>query len=509
MKIGFGKAGVASDHYLASLAALEILREGGNAFDAALAVSAVLSVVQPQTSGLGGDGFLLAVLENEEIIVYNGSGRSPKNFPVDSYLAKKPLRGLLTITMPGLIDLWGFIYENYATLDMERILRPAISLALNGFHIGVSLARSIAQLEKELSREPEYKNWFDLYSGHREGDFFTNKDLGVILRRIAIRGWDEFYYGETAEEIVLELQKLGLDIGLDDFMEHKGYIDKPLKLDLETQILHEIPPNTQGISTLQMIDALYSEELNKYDFEDPLRIIRWSEPVKKIYNFRDNHIGDINYMNIDPNRYVRYKDVKRLDLDRKDPYLRSGGDTTFFVVGDHHGNIVGFIQSLFYPFGSGVVAKGIVFQNRGAGFSYTRDKPNSPAPQKRPLHTLSILMVRDYGKDSVHMIGCAGGHWRPQIHTRIYENIFVYSMSLDQAIEAPRFIYDYSEHSYEINRLLIENYLRPPDKTEYLIHYMKKLGGTGLVNILRRDLKRGLVSVASDPRSEGVALSLN
>ena len=513
MKIGFGLEGVATDHQLASLAALEILRRGGNAFDAALAASAVLSVVQPHSSGLGGDGFLLAKLSSDEIIVYNGSGRSLKKFSADDYLREKPVRGLLTITVPGLVDLWGYVYENYASLDLVEILRPAISLASNGFYVGVSLARAIENIERELSGgvRREYENWYKLYANTRSGDLHVNKELSSVLRRIATRGWDEFYYGSIGEDIVSELQKIGLDIGLDDLMEHRGYVDKPLVLDLGDKTLYEIPPNSQGISTLQMIDALYRESLHKYGFEDPQRIISWLKPIEKIYYFRDNYLGDIDYMSINPHEYTSYEKIPDTPQDLSINTARGGGDTTFFVTGDRYGNLVGFIQSLFYPFGSLVVAKGIVFQNRGAGFSYRRDVPNAPAPSKRVLHTLSILLVRDHGSGKDHIIGCAGGHWRPQIHTRIYENLFIYSMSLEKAVSAPRFIYDYEYEGRQnpSRALIIENYLKPPERIDLEIRYMKSLGGTGLVNVLIRDNRRGVIEVASDPRSEGVALASN
>jgi len=463
--------GIAADHPLAVKAGKEILEEGGNIFDATIAISSVLSVVQPQMGGLGGDAFILILLNNGEVLIYNGSGRSLKNFDVDEYLKEKPIRGPLTFTVPGLVDLWGFLQDNFCSMDLKRILKSSISIAFNGFNIGLLLAEHIKECEADLYK---FDNWRKMYLGKKFGDLFKNPSLGLILSRIGEKGWEEFYRGELAIDMVNELNKQGVKIELKDLEEHKGFKVKPIKYEIQDKILYEIPPNSQGISTLQMISALYELKLDKYEFFDKSRIKAWAEPVRKIYNFRDKHIGDPEFVKINVSEYLSYGSLNYTSLKAE---VSGEGDTTFFTLVDSKGNLIGFIQSLFYPFGSGLIAHGISFQNRGSAFAKIKNLPNSPSPNKRPLHTLSILAVED--KEFKGIIGCAGGDLRPQIHTRIFENIFVYKMSLEEAIKASRFL-------FLKDSIIFEDSLKR---------------SAGLVNAsLYKDKS---IIVATDPRGEG------
>lgn len=493
-KIGVGVKGVTADHPLAVKAGLEVLEEGGNAFDAAIAVSAVLSVVQPQMGGPGGDGFLLGFI-GDQVVAYASSGRSPSGFNADKFIEEKPVRGPLTVTVPGLVYLWGIINEEYGSMDLSILLRPAISLAYNGFHAGYTLAESVKAAEKELS---SYK-WADYYKGVRLGGRVVNKDMARTLRLIASRGWEEFYQGDLAESIVSELQEQGVDIGLEDLMDHSGFKTTPLKLEVDGRIHYELPPNTQGASTLQLISALYEEELSKLDFNDPERIEAWSKPVSDVYLFRDLYLGDPDYMTIDVESYLTYSSVKRAlkDVSSMQSEVNTG-DTTFFIVSDGE-SVIGFIQSLFYPFGSGLIAQGFPVQNRGIGFARSRGLPNSPAPRKLPLHTLSVLGVVDDRRK--YIIGCVGGDYRPQLHLRVYENIFVYNMNLVDAVKAPRFIYT---ELYNTQKVVVEEPLKPPGKVNTsLVGY---LSSHGHVHVAVVDEDR--VILVNDPRSEGVAIAL-
>ncbi|MEM4484805.1 MAG: gamma-glutamyltransferase [Sulfolobales archaeon] len=495
VKFSVGRKGVSADHPLAVKVGIEVLERGGNAFDAAIAVSAVLSVVQPQMGGPGGDGFMIAFSGND-LIAYASSGRAPKGFDAERYLREKPYRGPLTVTVPGLVYLWGYIHDEYATLSMEDLLRPAISLAYNGFYAGWFLSRSSRLYESEL----DAYEWRKYFKGVREGDLIVNKDMARTLRIIASRGWDEFYYGSLAEEIVLQLQNQGVNIDLDDLMDHEGFSIKPLKLDINERVLYELPPNTQGISTLQLISALYELELYKYEFKDPERIYAWSKPVEEVYRFRDLNIGDIDYMRINVENHVRYSTIPKKYEIRSSTNLRDG-DTTFFIVSDGE-SLIGFIQSLFYPFGSGLIAGGFPVQNRGYGFSKEKGLPNSPAPRKRPLHTLSILAVED--NKMKYVIGCTGGDYRPQIHLRLYENLFIYNMNLVEALAAPRFIYT---QPLDIQKIIeIEEPLEAP-RSEFIkvsrVGYHK---GTGHAHIGVMS-ERGIIKLASDPRTEGISIS--
>jgi len=499
VKSAFGTRGASTDSYLASKAALEVLEEGGNAFDATIAASAVLSVVQPHSGGLGGDGFLLAFV-GDEVLAYASSGRSPSGFKAEEYLRLKPRRGPLTVTVPGLVNLWGFLIEEYCQLPLDRLLRPAVSLAYNGFYSGYALARASKLSEPELSG---YR-WARYFKGIEPGSYVVNKEAARTLRVIASRGWDEFYYGKLAEQLVSELQDQGVDIGLDDLMDHEGSVVRPLKLGIGDLTLYELPPNTQGATTLQLISALYELELSRYPFDDPRRVLAWSKVVEDSYTFRDLFLGDPEAMEVDVAEYLTYG--KAVELLAKSGAVGGSGtyggtDTTFFVVYDGD-SLVGFIQSLFYPFGSGLVALGFPFQNRGAGFAKRPGLPNSPAPRKRPLHTLSILGVARGSRR--YVIGCAGGDWRPQIHLRVFENIFTYGMDPALAVDAPRFIY---VEPVGAKRVVVEARLRTPKEEGVAVEVVDYYGQTGLVHVAVADIERRVAQLVADPRSEGVALA--
>ena len=496
-----GRVGVVSDHQLASQVGIEILKRGGNAFDAAIAVSAVLSVVQPHMGGVGGDAFLLGFI-GDEVVAYMSSGRSPSGFNAEEFLEKNPLRGPLTVTIPGLVHLWGHIHEELATMPLETLLEPAIKLAYNGFRVGISLAEACSMGEKELE---SYK-WTDYFRGLKLGDFYVNREAARALRKIASRGWEELYYGDLAEEAVSELQDQGVNVGLDDFMEHESYKVKPLKLEVDGFALYELPPNTQGISTLQLISALYELELYREPFNAPSRVVAWSKPVADVYAFRDKNLGDPDYMSIDPQSYVKYstiRETKRSPSDLSNKERRAlGSDTTFFIVSDGEA-LVGFIQSLFYAFGSGLIMVGFPVQNRARGFANEKGLPNSPAPRKLPLHTLSVLGL-DAGNEK-YIIGCVGGDLRPQLHLRVFENVFIYGMRLDKAVAAPRFAYT---RFYGEQEVMVEEPLRAPSKLESGIT-AKSVDYLGLMgHVHAGKLSKHSLLLACDPRSEGLPLAI-
>ncbi|MEM3551613.1 MAG: gamma-glutamyltransferase [Candidatus Bathyarchaeia archaeon] len=487
-----GLKGVSTDSYLASKAALEIMEDGGNAFDAAVAASAVLSIVLPHTSGLGGDGFLLAFI-GDEIVAYASCGKSPSGLNVDEYLRIKPVRGPLTVTVPGLANLWDFINDEFCKLPLSRVLKPAISLAYNGFYA----SRYLAEASKATENELGIFKWAKYFKGVGEGAPLKNKEAGQTLKTLASKGCAEFYHGKIAERFVGELKEQGVEIGLDDMASHRGLRVKPLKLNVDGRTLYESPPNTQGVTTLQAISAIHELDLAKYSFENCERIKAWSEIIKTIYAFRDLFIGDPDYMEIDVNKHLTYGKAKEALLKKRfETQSLSSADTTFFSVSDGEA-ILGFIQSLFLPFGSGLISLGFPVQSRGYGFAKNAHLPNSPAPRKRPLTTLSILGVK--ASEKVHLIGCAGGDWRPQIHARIYENLFVYGMSLEEALKAPRFIYN------ESNNLLVESGMPKPCHPTLTVKHFDKIG---LAHVAVKDSKKKLTYFAADPRSEGKALDL-
>ncbi|MDT7889483.1 MAG: gamma-glutamyltransferase [Desulfurococcales archaeon] len=506
-KASVGKAGISADHPLAVKAGIEVLENGGNAFDAAIAVSSVLSVVHPFSGGLGGDSFLAAFLGDDKVFIYNGSGASPSGFDPELYIKNKPARGPLTLTVPGLVELWGYIEERFCKKSLRELLIPAISLAENGFYADSFLVKAIRESKDYLI---DYEDWAQTYIGIEEGNIIYNKGMAEVLKEISSRGWETFYKGKLAEKLVDILRSKGVGITLEDLETHRGFVQKALSLDLGDKILYEIPPNSQGLSTLNMISALHELGLDRYGFDDIKRLALWEEPTKKIYIFRDLHLGDPRFMDIDPSKYTTYSSIiESIDKKTRDmKETREGNmDTTFFVTVDREGNIVGFIQSLYHWFGSGIIALGIPFQSRGAGFSLLKGVPNEPAPRKKPLHTLSVLLIEDHGSAEPvkYVIGCASGDHRPQIHTRIYENIFVYRMDLEAAIEAPRFIYISPSAS---QKLIIEEGLDGPQGFSKIVT-KGSYTAMGRVNACKYHTNRSFAILSPDPRSPSISIAIN
>ena len=431
------KGGAASQEYLATVEGLKVLEKGGNAFDASIAISSILTVMSPNTSSAGGDAFVLALAGGSELIAYNGSGRSPKNFPVEEYLTEKPIIGPLTVTVPGLIDLWDWINENYGSMSLSQLLSRAILLAKNGFYVQESLARAVQLAQPVLA---EYDGWGKVFGAMATGSWVRFKKLGRIYATVGERGADSFYRSKLTEEVVEGLRKLGSPLTYEDFAEHRGMKVAPIRSEHGSHELYELPPNTQGISTLQLLKAIDVVELNKLPFESPERVTEFLRIATEIYGDRDRYVADPSFYKTPVEELLSPAYLeKRLQKRSGNQGLLSDNDTTFFVVADRHGNLVGFIQSIFQSFGSGIVVYDVPFQSRGAGFAKTPGLPNSPGPRKRPLHTLSILLCR-HSIEGDYMIGCAGGDLRPQIHSEIFTNVADYKMPLSRAVEMPRYI---------------------------------------------------------------------
>ncbi|MEM3833443.1 MAG: gamma-glutamyltransferase family protein [Thermoprotei archaeon] len=494
----YGKNGiVVSQNYHASMAGIKILENGGNAFDAAITISSVLSVVIPHTGGLGGDGFILAITP-DSIIGYNGSGPAPSGFDEKEYINIKPIRGPLTITIPGLVDLWRWIYDKYCTKGLEELLSQAISLAVNGFPVSDELARATEASKNTLAA---YQGWNRLYGNLKSGDWFIQKDLGEVLKKIGKFGPEEFYKGELAGELISGLRAQDVPIDIRDLRVYKGEQVRPLRSEYRNYDVYELPPNTQGITTLEILSMIEESNVDKLDFNDTQRIALQLKIAGLAYEDRDTFLGDPRFFQI-PVEKLLSKNYLRNRIQKKQGNILKDADTTFFAVADRFGNMVGFIQSLFYPFGSGIVVKGIPFQNRGVGFAKSLSSPNRPGKGRRPLHTLSILLAEKGERKLI--IGCAGGDLRPQIHSEILENIISYNMKISKAVDAPRFMLtEWNKHFTAI----IEGRLSLPKSNEIKIETLPYYSSSvGIANVI--EYTQGMYAATSDPRSEGVAMAI-
>ncbi len=468
-----GKKIVATQNYIASYVGSKVLESGGNAFDASVAISAVLSVVMPHTSGLGGDGFLLAKTP-EGVIAYNASGWAPKGLRAETI----GVRDVNSIVVPGLVDLWDFLQE-YTTKPYEELLYPAIKLAVDGFNAGRSLSKAI----EGFSGNAE---WNSTFGGKSFSDSIRIPRLGKVLKEVSKDPRN--FYEKVSERLVEGLRKEGSPMEVEDFYSFRGEKVRPLSTTYKDYTLYELPPNSQGVTTLQLLKMVEISGINRAPFKDKERVKKHVELSVLAYEDRNKYVADPRFYDV-PN-FLLDEDYLRKRVNSLPQKMETkDGDTTFFVVGDGE-NEVGFIQSLFYPFGSGIMVEGVVFNNRGHGFS---SGANRPMGRKRPMHTLSILLAE--GKGDTLIIGCAGADLRPQIHAEVFENYVDYGMEIDEAVAAPRFM-------YLGDRVIAETGISNGfEDVGYLSHQV------GIVQAMKRKGDR-YIAVA-DPRSEGVALPVH
>jgi gamma-glutamyltranspeptidase/glutathione hydrolase len=473
-----GRKAVASQNYLASYFGLRVLEKGGNAFDAVIAMSAVLSVVMPHTSGLGGDAFLMAKTP-EGIIAYNASGYSPKNYYVRE--VRNP-RDPNSVMIPGLVDLWSWVERKYMRFSLEEVLKPAIRLANEGFVAGKSLAKAVGE-----ARDMP-KSWIETFGRIRFGDHVKLREMGEVLKAVA-KNPKDFYQGDVAVDLVNGLVKQGVPVELSDFMDFKGFEVRPITTTYKDFTLYELPPNSQGVITLEVLEMVEESNVNSKPYNSLDRVNDHLKIYALAYEDRDQYVADPRYADgyeiLLDREYVR----ERLLQSGITPRELSSQDTTFMVAGDGE-NEVALIQSLFHNFGSGITVKQIPFNNRGLGFGYGK---NRPEPRKRPSHTLSILMAER--KDETVIIGCSAGELRPQVQTQVFEYYADYMLEIDEAVYAPRFVLKGA--TFVVERRLGGAF----NAGDYM---------TSEVGIVQALKKKGNAYIAvADPRSEGVALTLS
>ncbi len=501
--IGFNGA-VTSEHYVASLAGLRILEAGGNAIDAAVTVSFTLASVLPHLNGLGGDFFAL-VLTNGKVYFVDGSGPAPRRLNIDLLSEKgydkMPIEGPYTVTVPGIVDAVYTMWNRLGSLEWETLVAPAIRAAINA-PVSNGLARAYDRLKDRL------KAYETTRIGLPESEFSLGsriwlEGLARALQRIAENHRD-FYEGEIAEDIVASIQSEGGVLELDDLRAYRARIAEPLKLELNGCTFYEMPPPTQGATTLHMLYLLFErqDDLAGHNPGSSARIKAHLDAALKAYTLRDKYITDPDYMEIDPYSLISKEILDELDHVKPVLDASSGtGDTTFFITADGDGNIVAGIQSLYHPFGSKIMTRRFQFflNNRAADFKLSRDHINRLEPGKRTLHTLSSLLFTC--DDNAIVFGASGGHFRPQQHAWFAINTMIYGMDVQESIEYPRALLDLASR-----RILLENGL---DDVVYQGLAPTRLGypgRTGVAASLLFNTSKMLFIAGNDPRGDGIAI---
>jgi len=446
---------VASSHPLATQIGIEILKNGGNAIDAAISVNAALGLMEPTGCGIGGD--LFAIVwdpKTKKLHGLNASGPSPQSLSLDYFLDNDyegiPFYGALPVSVPGTVAGWFALHRKFGNLSMDQILSPAIQYAEKGFPLTELIAyymeRSVKRFIK--SNYPNIKETYLQPNGGKlpvEGEIFKNPLLAKTYKTIANNGEQGFYSGTIARAIADEVQQQGGFLTTEDLSAFKVEWIDPVSINYRGYDVWELPPNGQGIAALQMLKILEGFDFSEIDFGSSEHLHLFTEAKKLAFEDRAKFYADMAFAKVPMKTLLSdaYADQRRaLIQDRASMYAAgqiSAGETIYMTVADKEGYMVSLIQSNYYGMGSGVVPEGVGFmlQNRGALFSLDENHANVYAPGKRPFHTIIPAFVT---KDGVPFLsfGVMGGDFQPQGHSQIVMNVIDFGMNIQEAGDAPR-----------------------------------------------------------------------
>ncbi|WP_417656202.1 gamma-glutamyltransferase [Pseudidiomarina aestuarii] len=447
----------ATSQPLATQVALDIMQQGGNAIDAAIAANAVLGLVEPTGNGIGGDLFAIVWdAETEQLYGLNASGRSPKSLTLQYFqqqgLSKIPARGVLPLSVPGTVDGWFELHDKFGALPMEQVLAPAIEYARQGFPVTEVIAYYFARNADVIGDQPGFAEVF-LKDGEppQKGKRFRNPDLANTYELIAEQGRDVFYKGEIAKTIGEFVKAHGGFLSYDDLAEHTSTWVDPVSTNYRGYDLWELPPNTQGIAAQQILNILENYDLADMGFDSATYIHHFVEAKKLAFEDRAKYYADPEF-SAAPVTGLLDKDyakerAKLIDPNRAGRAYEPGnppteGDTIYLTTADQQGNMVSLIQSNYRGMGSGITPTGLgfVIQNRGELFALEEGHANVFAPGKRPFHTIIPAFVTKDGQPLMSY-GVMGGATQPQMHAQILINMIDFGMNLQEAGDAPRILH--------------------------------------------------------------------
>jgi gamma-glutamyltranspeptidase/glutathione hydrolase len=518
-RLAIGRRGLAATaHPLASLAAVDALRDGGNAVDAAIAAAAVLAVVEPAMTGAGGDAFMLYYdAGRRQVYGLNGSGRSPAALSLEQFRARSPTdQGWEVVTVPGAVDAWTSAHGRFGRLALPRLLEPAIELAADGFAVTEIVAETWRDHAARLMGDAPARSVYLIDDRPpAAGQWFRNTRLAATLERIAADGRAGFYEGPVAAEIVRHARSTGGYFSLEDFAAHRSEWVAPIATDWGEWRIHQIPPNGQGLGVLLMLDLLAGFDLRAHPLDSAEYLHLLIEAKKLAYADLYRYVADPRSVSVplagllDPD----YAAARRRLIDPARaagavrPGRPTGSDTTCLATADGDGNAVSFINSLYFAFGSGIAGgdTGVLLQNRGAGFSLERGHPNCYAPSKRPYHTIIPGMVTR-GDRPYLSYGLMGGTMQPQGHVQFLLAHLVHGLSIQEAIDLPRWNHVAGRQvlvEHGVPRRVMEGLRSRGHEIVPADH--RSFGGAQAILL---DTGTDAMFGASDPRKDGIALAI-
>jgi gamma-glutamyltranspeptidase/glutathione hydrolase len=445
----------ATSQPLATQVAIDILKKGGSAIDAAIAANAVLGLMEPTGCGVGGDLFAIVWdAKTKKLYGLNASGRSPASLELkhfqDQRIQKIPVLGPLPLSVPGCVDGWFELHKKFGVLPMSSILSPAIQYAREGFPLSEIIAR---EWQSNMQGRKKYPGFLDTYTingrAPRKAEIFKNPNLAKTLENIALNGKDVFYRGEIAQVIDTYVKREGGFLSYQDLAKHRSEWVAPVSTNYNGFDVWELPPNGQGIAALQILNILEPYDLRSFGFGSKEHLHYFLEAKKIAYEDRARYYADPDFNKIPLHQLISkpYASERRKLIDPEragrsflpgDLQLE-GGDTVYLTVADKDGNMISLIQSNYHGMGSGMTPDGLGFclQDRGELFTLEEGHFNTYAPGKRPFHTIIPSFVTKDGKPWISF-GVMGGSMQPQGHVQILINIIDFDMNLQEAGDAPR-----------------------------------------------------------------------
>jgi len=522
---------ITSPHSLASAAGVQVLHAGGSAIDAAIATSAVLAVVYPHMTSIGGDAFwLIHDGKNGQIRYLSGGGKAAASASIAAFtelgLNEIPFRGILpaTVTVPGAPASWAEAHAVYGRLPLIRVLESAIGYARDGFPVTERLAYWIAATRQDLSQSLEAAQVF-LPQGElpTPGSVIANPNLARTLTLFGLEGWSGFYEGELAESFERYAAANDGFFRSADFKAQGAAWGEPIRGHYRGVEIYITPPPTQGFTVLEMLNILEPFGLEKLGFLSADHLHLLVQAKQLAYHDRDQALADPAFAQVPVDRFLskayaaergKIIDLKRaLPWDKVPSFGSLSGDTVFIAAVDADGNAVSLIQSLYGIFGSAMMAgdTGVMLQNRGAYFSLDPSHPNRLEPGKIPMHTLIASMAKRDGKLWC-VLGCMGADGQPQIQLQAYVAMIDFGLGIQEALEMPRFLSGRFALGEDRDTLHMEARF-PPETIEELArrgHIVNRWGDwnelAGHAQGITIDLSTGVFSGGSDPRSDGAAI---
>ncbi|WP_254774574.1 gamma-glutamyltransferase [Shewanella algae] len=520
----------ATSQPLATQVAVDILKQGGSAVDAAIAANAMLGLVEPTGSGIGGDLFAIVWSAKEQRLYgLNASGRSPASLTLEMLKAKGleqlPPYGPLPVSVPGAVDGWYELHDKFGKLPMKDNLAPAIHYAREGFPVSELIAFYLARSGDKLAKYPGFKETY-MPGGRMPavGELFRNLALANSYEKIAKGGRDVFYKGEIARSIAAYMQQQGGYLSYEDLASHKSEWVEPVSVNYRGYDIWELPPNGQGIAALQILKTLEPFNLKAMGLDSAEYVHHFVEAKKLAFADRAKFYADMDFAKVPVasliSKEYNYARAKLIDADKAAASVEAGnpnllhGDTIYLTTADKEGNMVSLIQSNYRGMGSGMTPPdlGFVLQDRGQLFDLTPGRANSYAPGKRPFHTIIPAFVTKDGKPWLSF-GVMGGATQPQMHAQIMINLIDFGLNLQEAGDAPRILHTGSsqptgEQMTDGGYISLESGFSMETRREL----MKKghtlsdsLGAFGGYQAIGVNVKSGVYRGASESRKDGQA----